>query len=160
MALVSAFLLVISGQALVLIPQIPTNLPARSSPAPKTAPQPDTARANATGSIRQLADGRIAISRATIEACRRKELGHTAPEGVDCKQVMEIVNADARRSAEGALLGLLGEKADVTRGASARQTISSDANAVARDISNGVSSGDAAAVAAHQRGTTPTTSPR
>lgn len=107
-----------------------------------------------------MADGRIAIAKTTVEGCRRVELGEKAPEGVDCVQVMQIVNADARKSAEGALLGLLGEKSDVARGASARPTVSSDADAVARDISNGVATGDAAAVAAHQRGTPAGSSPR
>lgn len=154
----------------VFVSQVPADLPARISvmsdaiatnrPASEVK-QPDasTALEGANG-LRELADGRIAISRANIDKCRQAQIAKVAPAGIDCARILSIVDAERRRTAEGTLLRLLGENSEVTRQTPARVANSADANAVARDISNGIASGDVAAIAALQRGGAPPIAPR
>lgn len=95
------------------------------------------------------------IPLATIEACRGAALGNSPPAGIDCAEIARQLQAENRQTAEGTLLTLFGQQSNVTQPRPVRSTNGSDANAVARDIANGATQGDAAAIAAQQRGGAP-----
>ncbi len=86
-----------------------------------------------------------------------------APEGIDCMAVAQaLAQAAPEASAEGSLLGLLGQSGNVTGEPASRTRTSIDADAVARQLSAGdVQPGSGAAGAiARDRGAPPPNSPR
>lgn len=74
-----------------------------------------------------------------VEACRRAMAeDRPAPDGIDCMAVAQaLAQAAPEASAEGSLLGLLGQSANVTGEPSNRARTSIDADAVARQLSAG-----------------------
>jgi hypothetical protein len=138
-AALSAALVMGQAPPAVLVQQVPAGAAARSNSSSPVA-------SAATNS------NRVAIPRAAVEACRRAQLGAAPPEGVDCQQIARLLEAERRRTPEGTLLMLLGQQSNVTQPGPARTVNTADANSVAREVVNGSAQGDAAAVAAYQRG--------
>lgn len=146
------FLLLVGSP--VMIEQIPANLPLRSraeAPRKDIGPLPTVSNEGGVPGVRRTSDGRIAVSRAIVEACRRDPAAQSLPQELDCRRILELVDFEARRTAEGTLLGLLNDRPNVAQRGTPRAVSSADADAVAREVSSGAASGNAAAVAARQR---------
>jgi hypothetical protein len=144
----------------VLIEQIPENLSSRASaPAVMEEVAPADPAETGIAGVRRTADGRLAVSLALIRACQDEAAGQSIIENVDCARILQLVEAETRRTAEASLLDLLPGSVDVTRGGPSRTTSTTDADTVARELSTGAPVGDAAAIAARQR-LGPTAPPR
>ena len=98
-----------------------------------------------------------AVSAATLEACRAAQVeDRAAPKGIDCIAAMQArAQAPQPPTAEGVLLQLLGQRADLTGAFSANVIGSTNADVAARQLATGDvqpdSVGGAAAVIARQR---------
>jgi hypothetical protein len=108
------------------------------------------------GSLRNVAP---AVAPEVLEACRRAQAGdQAAPEGVDCIAALQVASQAAPiATAEGSLLEMFGQPGTVTTASTAPSVGgSTDANSVARDLSNGdVQSTGVAGIVARDRGATP-----
>ena len=110
--------------------------------------------------------GRVApaAAPAVVEACRRAQAGdQPAPEGIDCIAALQVASQPAQvTTAEGSLLELFGQPGTVTTASNAPSSRSTDANSVARDLSNGdvQSTGIAGIVARDRAAAPPPSSPR
>jgi hypothetical protein len=149
------------------------SLPAQRAPSvmiqqiPRSASSSSRQAETSSQSANEAAGARAAPTPpvpALIEACRSAQLGGTPPDGVDCRAVLSAAAAlSVESSAEGSLLPLFGQSSTVTQGAQPTQNANLSADDVARELSNlgaqGVSSGEAAAIADRQRGVSPPSSP-
>ena len=107
-----------------------------------------------------------AIPPETIEACRKAQAEDRAPPpGLDCVAALQPAAAAAPdRSAEGSLLELFGQRADITGPPTTQNGGTVDADAVARQLSTGdVQAGAGSGVAAvigRERAAPPPNPPR
>ena len=97
-----------------------------------------------------------------VEACRAAQAeDRRPPEGVDCMAAMQAsAEAQPEVTAEGSLLELFGQSANVTGAPAARAAASVDADNVARQVSSGEVSGAAAAIVSRERVAPPPNQPR
>lgn len=143
--------------SLVTVPQVPRSRAAVEATAPVNI-DPERARSTKSdGSINTPTAVPLALSREVVLACRGAQLGNPVPQGVNCDEVMRrLAEVAAERSAEGALLSMLGERNTVTRPDSTVRENGLNPDAVARQLSSGNvqglgSNSDVAAIAARQR---------
>jgi hypothetical protein len=109
-----------------------------------------------------------AVSQQVVDACIKAQTeDRVAPEGVDCATALRRTApaAPTAASAEGSLLELFGQRADITGSPVTSEVGSANADAVARQLSSGdvqamTGSGAAGAVGRDRAGAPPTTSPR
>jgi hypothetical protein len=133
----------IAATPTVLIPQISSQIAA------KTAPELPGSTVGSNDLPKQSVQGPTADE---IELCRSAQLGGAPPEGVDCQTVLQFAPPELRPTAESTLLMLLGEPGSVTRPGLAMEASGSNADIVARQISTGSFDGNAAGIAARERG--------
>jgi hypothetical protein len=105
------------------------------------------------------------IAPEVIEACRQAQAeDRRPPEGIDCMAAMQAAAAAPAATAEGSLLQLFGQSANVTGPPSSQAGGSVNADAVARQLSTGDfqpgSADGAAAVAGRERAAPAPNSPR
>lgn len=107
-------------------------------------------------------NARPAVSQEVIEACQTAQReDRRAPEGINCSEVLEnFADAVPEPTAEGALLGLLGQRSNITGVNSSRTADATNADAVARQISTGdVQAGSGAAAVVARGRTAPPPNP-
>jgi hypothetical protein len=96
-----------------------------------------------------------------VDACRRERIRGRQVEGTECAAILAVVNSQPPQpSGEGVLLQMFGQRANVTGGEANASAATTDADAVARQLSTGDPQGSGAAGAIMRRDAPPPNAPR